>query len=206
MEKLMKHGFITASLITAALGAGCGVRDHGIRHVEFDLLPAVMGELPSGYDAFAAQQASGHVEADVVGDTGEVTVRGLPILPLGFDYSVMLMLAHDPWAELPGEGGNAGGGGHAHGALTDANASSEEGGLATVGLGFIRAPGGVGSLSFATGDLDGHPMGALRAGMLMVVPSDGSGAPSGMILFGEVGLETGADADDEEGGGHEHGA
>ncbi len=203
METTMKLYFVV--LITTAMGTGCGVSDFGVRHVEFDLAPAVMGALPPGFDSLAALQASGHVEADAVEDAGQVTVRALPVPPLGFDYAVMLMLAHDQWAELPGGSGDAGGGGHAHGALTHAAASQEKE-LETVALGFITTPGGAGSLSFSTGDLDGHEMGALRSGMLMIVPSDGSGAPSGMILLGGVGLEPGADADDEGGGGHEHGA
>jgi len=200
-----RRGFTVLAMLS--LLAACGEDDLGVRRVEFDLAPSHTDTLPSDFDRVGALMASGHVEADNTTGRGELTVSGLPLPPLGWEYAATLMFAHGARKALPGGGPEVEGGGHAHGALVTAidDEHSDDDTLESVMLGVVIVVGGSGDLEFGADEVDGHSLGALRSAMVMLVPS--AGGMGGMVLFGEVGQEVESSVDESSGGGgHEHGA
>lgn len=207
-EKLTMRKHLLPLCIALVAMVGCG-EEPGVRSIMFPLEPTPVLVPPAGIDAsiFAALAvSSGSVTADVVEDTGMVMVSGLPALPTDYAYSVMLMFAHEAREGLPGGGGGGGGGGHAHGALRQALGDGE---LEAVNVGMLMAGASAGEWMsvFTSEKIDGEELGALRGGMIMLMPPMMGTDPPVMVLFGDVSMVTsGEEGAEEGGGGHEHGA
>lgn len=206
-EKLTMRKHLLPLYIALVAMVSCG-EEPGVRAIMFPLEPTPVLVPPAGIDAsiFAALAlSSGSVTADIVEDSGMVMVSGLPALPTDYAYSVMLMFAHEAREDLPGGGGGGGGGGHAHGALRQA--LGDEDGAVNVGMLMAGASAGEWMSVFTSADIGDEELGALRGGMIMLMPPMMGTDPPVMVLFGDVSMVTsGEEGAEEGGGGHEHGA
>lgn len=198
------------SVASFVLGA-CGLDDVGVRSIAFTLSPTAMAASPDGLDSrtlAAFGSSSAVVTVDMHDKMGMVMAAGLPELPDGFSYLVMLQTAEDDRAALPG-GQSEGSAGHAHGALTGPAgqtsplASADD--LTAVPAGSLNATTNIGEwmLEVTSSSIGGRSLGTIRAAMIMIIPA--TGAPV-MVLSGQVeeGSESAAGGE-EGGGGHDHG-
>ncbi len=183
--------------------AACGPGSLGVRSVDFALTPAPATALPQGLDpaiqaAFARASATLHVDA--VAQHGIATAVGLPVLPDGWRYGLVVALAPTERSGLPGPSSPEGTG-HAHGAL---GVTSAQGGLFAFDLGAPTVSGASTAWHFGASQVAGHGLGALREATLLLV------GPMGElhdVLHGELSLEGAAGGETPAaGGGHEHGA
>ncbi len=205
---------VAGCVVAGCVVAGCGADDLGVVAIAFELAPAGPISAPEGIDAPALAAATGAVEVDVLTDEGTIHATGLPVPPEGLRYEVELVVASDERAGLGGAAAVAEPAGHTHGALvveaggehTDAREEALEA-TATLALGELRAlSSGAWHRSFASGDLGGRPMGAVR-GCHVWLTSDGAGGVRLEVLTGQVGEEAAAPAAADDGHtGHVHGA
>lgn len=186
-------------LLPLLLASACGPT--GVLSVDMELNPVAVTEVPTELAEVpfgAIATASGTVVADVLEDSGMVTVNGLPSLPTGFRYIVEMSFAAEdreglagaPAAHDEGEGD----------ADHDEADTEEEGHEPPTAVEFrLRDQDGALMVSFTSADIEGAPMGGLRSATVMIQALDESiHVP---VLQGEAGAAGIA----SEGGGHSHG-
>ncbi len=182
--------------LLGALALGCGAETTGIQSVTFAFTPVAVPAPPAGIDVAELPHATGRATVDVVGGRGLVRVTGLPSLPDGFSYAVMVHVTPDPRTWIPGaESGAAVG--HVHGALTGSSgapathAHDEHAPPPDQVPVFVQplvpsttAPGYL-ETAFSAADLAPLPLGGVRGGMVVLRSSD-PGVASVLIMVGDV--------------------
>jgi hypothetical protein len=142
---------------------------------------------------------------DAVAQHGTATAVGLPALPDGWRYGLMVALAHTERGGLPAPSGAAEGTGHAHGALGTRHPQDHpRDSLLAADLGPPSLLGVKTEWHFGRSQAAGHALGGLREATLVLV------SPTGElfdVLYGELSLEGAATGEPPAaGGGHDHGA
>lgn len=192
----------TLLVLVAAL-LGCTDVPLGVRSVDITLAPVPAASVPTGLDpavlgVLARSSATLHV--DPPAHHGIATAQGLPPLPEGWRYGLLLELEHTERGGLPGAAAGGEGTGHSHGALT----ALEQSGRSMIDLGAPTIARATTEWHFSEAHVAGHALGAVRAATVHLVdPAGGTHA----VLHGALELEeTGGEAAPAGGGGHDHGA
>lgn len=188
-------------LMALATLTGCGLDELGVLSVHITLEPTEPDDLPVEVDGLLDPEllhgVSGSTEADVPEGRLTVDAAGLPEPPEGWVWVPVLIVEADERAGLPG----------AH--ADDDGHAAEEDGPETVMLPPLVLVGDDQWSTIQVGDtLGDHPLGGLRAGMVMLMTSDQlMDGPTLMVLEGEATFENdnNAGSTPEEEEGHSHG-
>ncbi len=198
MTGRLKCTVFIGAVISLMLAASCGFDNLGVLTIEFILNPTEIEELPEGItedDLAGLDLAHGDVHVDVIENEGVVTADDLPALPDGFEYEVILHMAHHERDGLM-SGDHHEEEEHGHGEGEEGEEHGEE--LETVSIGHMHSMGGSWMIEFHSDDIHDHSMGTVRACQVIIEPPVGEHMT---VLFGQVEI-TGGDTD---GGGHVHG-
>ncbi len=207
--------WVAVGCLSGSLTLGCGADTVGVQSITFAFTPVEGHTPPAGIDVAELPHATGQATVDVVGGRGLVRVTGLPSLPEGFSYTVMLHVTPDPRTWIPGDE-DEGSVGHVHGALTgtsdvglphahEGDPPPDQVPVLVQPLGpSIAAPGTLESV-FSAADLAPLPLGGVRGGMVVLRSSDPSVA-SVLLMVGDVTANPASGASSAPASGHVHGA